>query len=503
MRSPGPPDARDPYCPAYRATFDHIQSRLLAEMASEENIAAIAERPWDGRGNPLLRKGLLIELAREGPHPSHIARTAKRIVAAVELARGPDLDAVAARLVTMGLCRTQQSALASLDALQRRLHPETTPRNNLYLHVTFACQLHCTHCYARAAPLPPLPLGEGRVRDAEMAPAALQNLIREAKEAAFRQVVITGGEPLVHSQRDAMLDMLAEARRWAAPMNLVLRTNFALPLTPDDLRRIAAAFDQVVVSVDGSEATHDARRGAGSYAAALRNLEEYQRICHRDTEHTENPSALRPLCLCGQFPAELSLACVMRAADNQGEAGHAVRALAARLGIRRTRFRTLLPLGRAADWDEPPTSEALGAHADPMDLIESGFHPVASCGLGQNLYVEPSGQAFPCYAYHQPHSFLGNTIEAGLRPGLESDSFRDLARHTVDTNPKCRSCDLRYLCGGACRAWCGEAAQHNLNGPPPECEGLKQRAAGLLNAARRELGTFLRSGMEYYPCSRT
>jgi uncharacterized protein len=80
--APGTPHLVDPYCPTYRSVFDHIQQRVLKEMASEDNINAIAERPYTGRGHPLLRKGPLIELVREGPHPSHVACTAKRIVAA-------------------------------------------------------------------------------------------------------------------------------------------------------------------------------------------------------------------------------------------------------------------------------------------------------------------------------------------------------------------------------------------------------------------------------------
>jgi uncharacterized protein len=75
-------------------------------------------------------------------------------------------------------------------------------------------------------------------------------------------------------------------------------------------------------------------------------------------------------------------------------------------------------------------------------------------------------------------------------------SFRDLACHTVDTNPKCRACDLRYLCGGACRAWGGDAAQRDLNAPPPECEGLNRRAAGLLKAACSCLGIPFGPAME-------
>ena len=157
------------------------------------------------------------------------------------------------------------------------------------------------------------------------------------------------------------------------------------------------------------------------------------------------------------------------------------------LGIRRVRFRPLLPLGRAADWSEPPTSEALGAHLDPLELIEGGFQPVASCGLGQNLYVEPSGDSFPCYAYHQPHAYLGNVIELGLNQVLQSTGFRDLSAHNVDTNPKCHICEVRYLCGGACRAWGGEVTQGNLDRCPPDCEGLQRRGRRLLAAALQYL----------------
>lgn len=276
-------------------------------------------------------------------------------------------------------------------------------------------------------------------------------------------------------------------------MNLVLRTNFAMPLNDDDLRLIASAFDQVVASVDGTESTHDARRGQGTHAAIVRNLENYQRIARRSPENAGNGSSetRRSPPLYDELDAlpyaELSLGCVMPAADIQSAAGDAVRRLAHRLCIRRIRFRPLLPLGRAADWEEPPQSEALGAHATPLELIEDGFHPVASCGLGQNLYVEPSGESFPCYAYHQTHSFLGNVVDQGLPVVLRSERFRDLSKHTVDTNPKCRVCDLRYLCGGACRAWGGAACQYNLDAPPPECSGLRARAAKLLAAATEYL----------------
>jgi uncharacterized protein len=417
-------------------------------------------------------------------------------VAAVELARGPDIATVAARLVEMGVARSQQSSEVSLRALQRDLQPKPGCLNNLYLHVTFRCQLNCTHCYARADAYGP--------QQSDMPVEAVVRLVREAKDAGFRQVVITGGEPLVHHWRDELLAELVDLRLWAAPMNLVLRTNLAMPLSKDDLRRIGMAVDQVVVSVDGNQETHDARRGPGSYVAAVHNLETYTDLFSLrdnagkgDAHDQASPSEILSL---QSPPGEPSLACVMSAADIQGEPGESVQALAARLGIRRTRFRPLLPLGRAADWDEPPASEALGAHTNPMELVEGGFRPVASCGLGQNLYVEPSGESFPCYAYHQCGAFLGNVITRRLAAVLGSTAFGDLSSHTVDTNAKCRQCDLRYLCGGACRAWGGATTQQDLDAPPVECEGLQRRAEALVTQAAEYLGIQARAGG--LPCSR-
>lgn len=251
---PGNGAVKDPYCTAYRHAFNAVQGRLLQEMTSEANVQAMAERPYDGTGHPLLRRGPLTEIARPGPHPSEVARNARRIVAAVELARGPDLSEVAARLTTMGICRSRDSAEESLANLERDLHPETCRLNNLYLHVTLGCQLGCTHCYSRSR----------HVDSPEAMPAeAVVSVARQAREAGFRQLIVTGGEPLTHPGRDDILRSLAAVRTSIAGMSLVLRTNLAMTLSDEDLLRVAEAFDQVVVSVDGNRDSHDARRGQG------------------------------------------------------------------------------------------------------------------------------------------------------------------------------------------------------------------------------------------------
>ena len=110
--------------------------------------------------------------------------------------------------------------------------------------------------------------------------------------------------------------------------------------------------------------------------------------------------------------------------------------------------------------------------------------------MGQNLYVEPDGNAYPCYAWHGPDWLLGSLDGPdGLAGMLSSPGFQDLRNHTVNSNQGCRACALRYLCGGACRAWSqqADADQANLDAAPKDCEHLRRRAESLLASALAHL----------------
>jgi uncharacterized protein len=448
---------RDPHCPSYRRFFDHVVDRALEEVFSQENIEAVVDHP-DPQGG-LLRHGKLLTLMRDGPHPQETAQQARRLLAATALAATPSVAEAAAKFEQLGLtanvARTEQAMQALSDSLT-----STSPRlNNLYLHVTFACPLGCSHCYAEAGP-----------SRREVLP--VDNLARLCDEAAgqgFIKTVITGGEPLVHPRREELLDALAHLRERVKPMLTTLRTSLTLPMDETLLDRVANSTDQLVVSVDGDRETHDTRRGAGSYDRMVKNL----------LSLAQRGGA-----------AQISLAAVLPLQQVNGAPGEAVRALAREAGIRRVQFRPLLPLGRAAEADFEIVPDALWAHLAPRDMAALGMNPTATCGMGQNLYVEPEGGTFPCYAWHGAQWSLGNVIQNGLAGVLASATFQDLHRHTVNSNHQCRRCTLRYLCGGACRAWNRQpsTAQIDLDAPPVDCSRLFSRAQLLLTCAMVHLG---------------
>ena len=445
----------DPFCNAIRRIFDYLQERVIEEVGSEENIAAIQRRPANKDENPLLRDGLFISLAKK-PHPSKVAENARRILAAYLLGKYSDPDAAARHMVDAGISADLSSTAHALKAMEKSLRRQPEAFNNCYIHTTFRCNLRCSHCYASA--------GE---RSEEMPVRDMERLAKEALDVKFRQLVITGGEPLFHKDRTGLIGLCAQLRGRGS--NIVLRTNLCGSFEKEELERIAEAFDQVVVSIDGNAESHDARRGKGSYANTVANCERYAAIAEKIRES-----------------GELSLACVLSAAEINGGPGESVRKLGDRLGVRRVRFRPLLPLGRAAGAKEPLFCECINQHEPIEEILRLPFTPMISCGIGQNVYICPDGKAYPCYAWQTEHSYLGNVLEHGLGEVLAAPVFTRLRACTVETIEKCRDCELRYLCGGACRAW-GNREEKDPDTAPPECAHLQVRARELIAAAEKFL----------------
>ncbi len=455
----------DPLCEAYKLIFTDIKDRISEEMASEENLKAIINNKSFEKGNLLLQRGKIIELTKQGTHPYHTARTAKKIIAAYELGNRKRISDVVKYLVYAGISKTEKSALQSLRALQKSME-SNGQLNKIYIHVTWNCQLKCSHCYAAC---------ENDIFVDEMKLENIEKIAEEATSNGFKAIVLTGGEPLMHQDIERILRKLAILKRQIKPVSLILRTNLAMSLTVDDYIRIFKAFDEIVVSLDGGRLEHDLRRGEGSYDKVVRNLELY----------SNNKDLIREAS--GEHRLILKISATLKTEDILGAAGKSVKELAGKLSIDHVKFRPVLPLGRAKNSNEEILSEPLRNYMSPMEIIRGGFKPITSCGIGQNLYVEPSGEAFPCYAYHGPNSFLGNVVDEGIAKIISSEKFEALQKHTVDTSNICSACKYRYLCGGGCKAWSKKPGLFNLDDTRIECKGHKQRAEEIYQAAREYL----------------
>lgn len=162
----------------------------------------------------------------------------------------------------------------------------------LWIYTNFHCNLACDYCVVASAP---------GARRRALGLDRFRALVDDAVAEGFREVYITGGEPFLEPDIVAMLEYASERLPTVCLTNAML---FRGDRRERELERLAGR-DQLVLqsSVDGATAaTHDAWRGAGSFARALdgiarvRSLAVPVRVAMTETpENRGEVEALREL----------------------------------------------------------------------------------------------------------------------------------------------------------------------------------------------------------------
>lgn len=119
----------------------------------------------------------------------------------------------------------------------------------LELQITNDCNLRCRHCY----------IGDGQRH--ELSLDQVNSVLKEFEDMQGLRVMITGGEPLLHSRFNEINEILPEFA-----LRKVLFTNGTM-LRDEVIKRLNV--DEVQVSIDGLEASHDAVRGKGMFSRAM------------------------------------------------------------------------------------------------------------------------------------------------------------------------------------------------------------------------------------------
>ena len=283
----------------------------------------------------------------------------------------------------------------------------------------------------------------------ELSEISISTLLPQLKALGTRELVLSGGEPLMHSA----IESIGRAVK-SGNIKLTLLTTGLL------LKRHAAwvseCVDQTYVSLDGPEAIHneirnipDAFRKIAAGIRAVRECDPDKAIGARSTVHRQN---FKYLSQTVDATRELGLDSISFLAADV-DAGN---------------------FGRADDWLDKGLAllpEQLPELRTALDLLcsthaeyfDSGFIVESRHKLERNLYqyyealsgqgravaprcnapwvstvIETDGRVRPCF-FHQP--FSGNVTQQPLANIINSDSARTWRRNLdVQTNPVCRSC---------------------------------------------------------------
>lgn len=349
------------------------------------------------------------------------------------------------------------------------------PIREAYLMLTTSCNLRCRYCFDAADGYAARRMTDQTLHD------TLRFLAGQSDSSGLK-LVLWGGEPLLYP--DLVESALFLSRQFCAerslPLKVVTTTNGTR--IDDKMADLLARYNVGVnVSIDGDACEHDRNRvdcrGRGTHATIVDGVSRL-----RAAQAAHGSSLLLAARMTVSRESVKNLATAYESLWEDG-----------------------FPIVWAKDVDWVSDASEMSFDADAFDelavqyrrlrdrmfdLVEQGDGPklqyqlrydlrsvylrerrTGSCGAGgTTVTVSPEGEILPCY-------FLDGDV--GYRLGTTCGQTPHISRRPetwvqpVDDRGPCRSCVVKYLCGGGCPS---KARAHGMNFPecwPGQCTFVK------------------------------
>jgi len=293
----------------------------------------------------------------------------------------------------------------------------------IQLSLTENCNLRCIYCYATDRTKPEHVLTQKEHFD-------LIDSINSISEKA--EVILTGGEPLLVPYT---LDLAEYAKKRGNSPQLL--TNGTL-VDNTNAGKISELFDLVKISIDGSTAViHDFHRGQNSFSKSMNAFE---------------------LLLSHNAPVKVSMTVTKK---NINDIDSMVKLFGSYL--------TFAPLFQAGRAKNDRSLNVTGTEyykalssvdgVNPLSYLCSSLASaknkrIMKCAMGDGeISVSESGDVYPCQLLHFPEFKAGNIREQSLKDIYENSEVINQCKKLNVLNIKgCKNCNIRFICGGACRA---------------------------------------------------
>lgn len=312
--------------------------------------------------------------------------------------------------------------------------------DELWIYNTLACNLRCKHCLVSA----------GKALEHELTTEEMKKLVDEAIELGVKRFYITGGEPFIKEDIFEIIRYIIKEK----DKELIIQTNATL----FDDKKILALKEFVSpkltlqVSLEGPNAEiHDKLRGEGSFDKAVEGMNRLVDI--------------------GIIPV------VATAVNkfNETRITDTSRFLS-KLGIQAHHILWMHTRGRgASNVDElmVPSDKVARIMEDLRGIYKEGEIIVDNeeslkvrlkvkrgrkTDLCNNCYekicVNADGHVYPCASFNGDERFNAGSIrEKSLKDiWLNSKVMTEFRCNSVQDKEGCKSCYLRFFCGGGCTA---------------------------------------------------
>lgn len=395
---------------------------------------------------------LLVDVESGAIH--RLDEAAFHVVRAVERGEDPyacgapraDVDDVLADLEELRAAGSYESAALTAPEIAGG-----TAIKSMCLHIAHDCNLRCKYCFAAtgdfhgARMLMPLDVGK----------RALDFLMERSGRRKHLEVDLFGGEPLMNW--DVCVALVRYGRelekKFGKEIHFTITTN-CLTLDDEKIDFINREMHNVVISLDGRKAVHDALRptvnGKGSFDVILKNAQKLvagrgkKEYYVRGTFTRNNLDFLEDVkALVGFGFPQISLEPVV---------------------LPQSSPYSLLPehMERIAREYDALADYYIESRKSPetwFNFFHFMFDPeggpclrkrITGCAAGtEYVAVTPDGDLYPCHQFvGMPQWRLGNLSDGVLNESLQTEFLGC----NVCTKESCKSCWAKYYCSGGCMA---------------------------------------------------
>ncbi len=346
----------------------------------------------------------------------------------------------------------------------------------LCLHICHDCNLNCEYCFAGGGNYNT----EKDYMSEETGRKAVDFLIQNSGKRQNLEIDFFGGEPLLNMK--TVKEVVRYAReiegKYGKKFSFTMTTNCLL-LNDENIAWLNENMENVVLSIDGRECTHNAvrhtRSGKDCYDIILKNAQKFRAVRGDKKYYVRATFTAKNLDFCADILA------LNDAGFDQISAEPVVLSEDSPMALKEEHLSAI-----CAEYekftDAYLTRRKLGGKHwfnffHFMLDLEHGPCPdkrLTGCGAGtEYMAVSPIGELYPC------HRFVGGDEKyriGSVYTGIENQEVREeFAKFSVLSKPHCKDCFAKYNCGGGCTAnalqYAGKAdAQYKMG-----CELTKKR----------------------------
>ncbi len=376
------------------------------------------------------------------------------VVQALEAGVDPFSVGVATQMVREVLADLEELRQSGAFETEALVAPEIlggSAIKSMCLHVAHDCNLRCRYCFASTGDFH----GARMLMPYEVGKQALDFLMERSGTRKHLEVDLFGGEPLMNW--DVCKRLVAYGRELEQTHNKIIHftiTTNCVALDDEKIDFINAEMHNVVISLDGRKAVHDALRptvnGKGSFDIILNNAKKLvslrgeKEYYIRGTFTRENLDFLEDVkALVGYGFDQISLEPAVLPEDSPYS----------------LKQEHLAKIDAEYDALAAHYLKARSSHDTWFNFFHFMFDPVGGpclrkringCGAGtEYVAITPDGDIYPCHQFVGMEEWkLGNLNASELRTDLQK-SFLGCNVCTKDT---CKQCWAKYYCSGGCMA---------------------------------------------------